>query len=138
MRDTWYAGLGHTARMPDYWELLSPDRGPIGREEYLRRHRSLKDHPVGCLQYRARRSMPRLSADARRIQDYILFAYMQGGMTGMMSSAANVDADIRGGQVGAEFRPAQHWKLGGMLAYASGENRASGDALPQMPPLAAV
>ena len=27
---TWYAGLGHTQRMPDYWELFSPTRGPAG------------------------------------------------------------------------------------------------------------
>ena len=25
-----YAGLGHTQRMPDYWELFSPTRGPAG------------------------------------------------------------------------------------------------------------
>ncbi len=27
---TWYAGLGHSERMPDYWELFSPNHGPAG------------------------------------------------------------------------------------------------------------
>src|SRR5690606_12440503 len=26
----WYAGLGRTERMPDYWELFSADMGPVG------------------------------------------------------------------------------------------------------------
>ncbi|MFE2008992.1 TonB-dependent receptor domain-containing protein, partial [Pseudomonas guariconensis] len=27
---TLYAGLGHVQRFPDYWELYSPGRGPVG------------------------------------------------------------------------------------------------------------
>lgn len=28
---TVYAGVGHTQRFPDYWELFSPTSGPAGR-----------------------------------------------------------------------------------------------------------
>ncbi|KRG41561.1 TonB-dependent receptor [Stenotrophomonas pictorum JCM 9942] len=137
-RGTWYAGLGHTARMPDYWELFSPDRGPMGAVNAFAGIHPEKTTQLDVgLQYRAPTFDAWVSAYAGRIQDYIIFAYMEGGMMGMMSSAANVDADIRGGEAGVEFRPAPHWKLGGTLAYAWGENRASGDALPQMPPLEA-
>src|SRR5690606_15411127 len=27
---SWYAGIGHTERMPDYWELFSANMGPMG------------------------------------------------------------------------------------------------------------
>src|SRR5690606_27763859 len=27
---SWFAGLGRSERMPDYWELFSPDMGPMG------------------------------------------------------------------------------------------------------------
>ena len=69
------------------------------------------------------------------MDDFILFTYSTGGMMGSISSVANVDARIRGGEAGVEYRPAQRWKLGGTLAYAWGENRTQGRPLPQMPPL---
>ena len=28
---TWYVGLGHVQRFPDYWELFSPGMGPPAR-----------------------------------------------------------------------------------------------------------
>ena len=58
-------------------------------------------------------------------------------MMGLTTRAHNVDADIRGGEAGIEYRPADFWKLGGTLAYAWGEVRDTGKALPQMPPLEA-
>lgn len=27
---TWYAGLGHAERFPDYWELFVSNPGPVG------------------------------------------------------------------------------------------------------------
>ncbi|MBX4341450.1 TonB-dependent receptor, partial [Mycobacterium tuberculosis] len=53
------------------------------------------------------------------------------------TQASNVDARIAGAEAGAEFALGQGWKLGGTLAYAWGENRTDGGALPQMPPLEA-
>ncbi len=88
------------------------------------------------LQYRSARLDAWVSAYAGRIDDYILFSYMSGGMMGMMSSVANVDARVRGAEAGVEFRPREGWKLGATLAHAWGEVRHAG-ALPQMPPLEA-
>lgn len=137
-RLTWYAGVGHTERMPDYWELFSPDRGPMGTANAFAGIAPEKTTQLDLgLQYRTSRFDAWVSAYAGRIHDYILFSYGQGGMMGLVSSAANVDADIRGGEAGIELRPADHWKLGGTLATAWGANRDSGQALPQMPPLEA-
>ncbi len=135
---SWYAGIGHTERMPDYWELFSADMGPM---DALNAFDGI--HPekttqfdVG-LQYRTSRLDVWVSAYASQVDDFILFTYMEGGMMGMSSSVANVDARTRGAEAGVELRPSEQWKLGGTLAYAWGENRTTGQALPQMPPLEA-
>jgi len=78
-----------------------------------------------------------VSAYAGRLQDYILFTYFDGGMMGSMTQATNVDARIAGAEAGADIALGAHWKLGGSLAYAWGENRSDGTPLPQMPPLEA-
>ena len=133
---SWYAGIGHTERMPDYWELFSPDRGPAGAPNAFAGIDTEKTTQMDVgLQYRSQRVDAWVSAYAGRIDDYILFSYLPGVTKRPMSSVAGVDAEIRGGELGVEYRPAAHWKLGGTLAYARGEQRGTGAALPQMPPL---
>jgi iron complex outermembrane receptor protein len=134
----WYAGLGHTERMPDYWELFSPDAGPTGADNAFAGIRPEKTTQLDVgAQVRAAGWNAWVSAYVGRIDDYILFSYADGGMMGLSSTATNVDANIRGAEAGVELRPAPRWKLGATLAYAWGENASSGEALPQMPPLEA-
>ena len=132
----WYAGIGHTQRMPDYWELFSPDMGPMGAANAFA---GIKPERTTQLdfggQYRSERMDAWVSAYAGRIDDYILFSYMSGGMMGMMSAASNVDARIHGAEAGLALRPATAWTLGGSIAWAWGENASSGTPLPQMTPL---
>ncbi|MGV8960994.1 MAG: TonB-dependent copper receptor [Stenotrophomonas sp.] len=135
---TGYAGIGHSQRMPDYWELFSPDMGPMGAVNAFAGVRPEKTTQLDLgLQYRSERVDAWVSAYAGRLQDYILFNYHSGGMMGSMSQAGNVDARIAGAEAGVDLRFDEHWKLGGTLAYAWGENRSDGGALPQMPPLEA-
>ncbi|WP_305806156.1 TonB-dependent copper receptor [Stenotrophomonas sp. YIM B06876] len=135
---TGYAGIGRSERMPDYWELFSPDMGPMGAVNAFAGVRPEKTTQLDLgLQYRSEGLDAWVSAYAGRLQDYILFDYHSGGMMGSMTRAANVDARIAGAEAGADLRLAAHWKLGGTLAYAWGENRSDGRALPQMPPLEA-
>lgn len=134
----WYAGLGHTERMPDYWELFSPDAGPAGADNAFAGIRPEKTTQLDVgAQVRAAGWNAWVSAYVGRIEDYILFSYADGGMMGLSSTATNVDANIRGAEAGVELRPDARWKLGATLAYAWGENASSGEALPQMPPLEA-
>ncbi|HSM11405.1 MAG TPA: TonB-dependent copper receptor, partial [Lysobacter sp.] len=110
---SWYAGIGHTERMPDYWELFSPDRGPDGAPNAFAGVDTEKTTQLDIgLQYRSQRVDAWVSAYAGRIDDYILLSY-QPGMKRPMSSVSGVDARIRGGELGIEYRPAAHWKLGG-------------------------
>src|SRR5690606_39292132 len=87
------------------------------------------------LQYRAGAFEAWASVYAGRIDDYIVFDYLSGGMTGSATRARNLDADIAGGELGMDWKPRAGLKLGGALAYAWG--RTGEGALPQMPPLEA-
>lgn len=132
----WYAGLGHAERMPDYWELFSPNKGPTGAPNAFAgiQPERTTQLDIGA-QFHRERLDAWVSAYAGRISDYILFAYMPGGMMGAMSSATNVDARIHGTEAGLEFRPSMAWTLGANLAWAWGSNTTAGTPLPQMTPL---
>lgn len=133
---SWYAGVGHTERMPDYWELFSPDAGPAASVNAFSAVEPEKTTQIDIgAQYSVEQIELWVSAYAGRIEDYILFSYMDGGMMGMDSSVAGVSADIRGGEAGVEYRPFDHWNMSASLAYARGKNRDAGTAMPQIPPL---
>lgn len=130
-----YAGLGHSARMPDYWELISPDSGPDGSINAFSAIQPERTTQLDLgAQYRGRTLDAWVSAYAGKVDDFILFTYTRG-MMGNTTQATNVDARIAGGEAGMEWRPADGWKLGSTVAYAWGQNRTDGRALPQMPPL---
>ncbi len=132
-----YAGLGHTQRMPDYWELFSPKMGPAGSVNAFAGVQPERTTQLDVgMQYRGAKINAWASLYIGRMQDYIAFDYYAGGM-GATTRARNLDADIHGGEAGIEWRPAEAWKLGGVIAYAWGEARDSGQPLPQMPPLEA-
>ncbi|MGO1541753.1 MAG: TonB-dependent copper receptor [Luteimonas sp.] len=128
---SWYAGLGHTARMPDYWELFSPDHGPAGAVNAFAGVDPERTTQLDLgLSYGGEAIDAWISVYAGRMRDYILFDYGDHGAT----TARNADADIRGGEAGVEWRPADHWRLGGSVAYAWGELADGGQPLPQMTP----
>jgi len=133
---SWFAGVGRAERMPDYWELFSADMGPTGSVNAFSAldPEQTTQFDVG-VQYRTPRVDAWISAYAGRIDDFILFTYSTGEMMGLLSSVDQVDANVRGGEAGVEFRLLSQWKLGATLAYAWAENRDTGLALPQIPPL---
>ena len=132
-----YAGLGHTQRMPDYWELFSPTRGPAGAPNAFAGVQPERTTQLDIgLQFNGAKVDAWASLYVGRVQDFILFDYA-AGMMGSTTRAHNVDARIRGGEAGIDWRPAQGWKLSGAASYAWGEVRDTGTALPQMPPLEA-
>ena len=131
----WYAGLGRTERMPDYWELFSADMGPVGALNAFDGLATEKTTQLDVgLQYRGERASAWVAAYAGRVDDFIQFRYLEG-MSGRTTRVTNIDAATRGLEVGVELKPADHWTLGGSVAYARGEDRDSGRPLPQMPPL---
>lgn len=137
---TVYIGLGHAERFPDYWELFSPTKGPDGSVNAFRGVKPEKTTQLDFgAQYKTDTMDAWLSGYAGYVDDFILFDYAQGGMGGMggAAQASNVNARIAGGELGLSYQVAPRWKLGATLAYAWGQNRSDGRALPQMPPLEA-
>lgn len=131
-----FAGVGQVRRMPDYWELFSPNMGPMGSPNAFDGLRPERTTQLDAgLNYRSQRLDAWINAYAGRIDDYILFTYGSGGMMGASTRADNVDAAIRGAEAGVEYRALDALKLGATLARAWGENRDAGTPLPQMPPL---
>lgn len=136
MPATFYAGLGHVQRFPDYWELFSPDSGPDGSVNAFQGIRPEKTTQLDIgMQYKTESFEAWISGYAGYVQDFILFNYTSGGMMGSSSSARNVDATIMGGELGASYKLNPQWQVGSTLAYAWGRNKSGGGALPQIPPL---
>lgn len=136
---TWYAGLGHAERFPDYWELFSASVGPVGSEQAFAAVRPEKTNQLDLgIQYRQGPLQLWANAYLGEVEDYLLFYYVPGMMPGMTRSIVdNIDASIAGAEIGGAWRFAPHWKGDASLAWAWGENRSDGRALPQMPPLEA-
>ncbi|WP_300648125.1 TonB-dependent copper receptor [Paenalcaligenes sp.] len=135
---TLYAGVGHVQRMPDYWELISPNMGPAGSVNAFEAIQPEKTTQLDIgLNYQKENLSAWASAYVGQINDYILFDYLSGGMMGMRSQARNIQARIMGAEMGADYVLSPNWKVGANAAYAWGKNRSDGRALPQMPPLEA-
>lgn len=132
---TWYAGIGHTERFPDYWELFSPTRGPANSANAFAGIEPEKttQFDVGA-HYRNDAIDAWISAYAGYVEDFILFNYGTGTQSNV-SQASNVNAQIMGGELGGTWRAGAGWKLGMSAAYAWGRNANSGEPLPQIPPL---
>ncbi|AIO68538.1 TonB-dependent copper receptor [Burkholderia oklahomensis] len=134
---TWYAGIGHAERFPDYWELFSAKRGPSGSVNAFSATEPEKTTQLDIgAQYKSDKLDAWVSAYAGYVQDFILLDYVTGPM-GQTTQATNVNAQIMGGELGASWRPLAPWRFDASLAYAWGRNVQSGAPLPQMPPLEA-
>ncbi|PRH14094.1 TonB-dependent copper receptor [Burkholderia multivorans] len=134
---TWYAGIGHAERYPDYWELFSAKRGPAGSVNAFSAVQPEKTTQLDIgAQYKSDRLDAWVSAYAGYVQDFILFDYASGTM-GPTTRASNVNAQIMGGEAGVGWRPIAPLRIETSVEYAWGRNATSGDPLPQMPPLEA-
>jgi iron complex outermembrane receptor protein len=120
-------------RFPDYWELFSASQGPAGS---VNAFSGLKPEKTTQLDVGARYKTQQLelwaSGYVGYVDDFILFDYASGS-----SADRNVNAAIRGAELGASYLIAPPWRIGGTLAYVWGENRSDGRPLPQIPPLEA-
>jgi iron complex outermembrane receptor protein len=130
---TWYAGLGHVERFPDYWELFSAKQGPAGSANAFEGLKPEKTTQIDIgARYKTRQLELWASGYVGYIDDFILFDYASGN-----AADRNIRAAIGGAELGVSYRVTPHWRLGGTLAYAWGKNRSDGRPLPQMPPLEA-
>jgi iron complex outermembrane receptor protein len=132
---TAYAGLGHVARFPDYWELVGNGReSTTSPTAFGTRPERTTQLDLGFVQHTARAQWS-VSAYAARVSNYVLVE--TGYMKGMRSASVvrNVDARTLGAEADARYALATSWNVTGTLAYARGTNRTDDLPLAQMPPL---
>ncbi|BCB25161.1 copper transporter porin [Sulfurimicrobium lacus] len=139
MPTTLYAGLGHTERFPDYWELISANK------ESLTTHSAFDTKPEKTNQLDAGmvfnngKLTASLSGFYSKIDDYIMVqsgvvkTYAAGNRT--ISVVRNVDATTWGGEAGLSYALTGTWKADATLAYVHGDNDTDGTPLAQLPPL---
>lgn len=140
---TVYAGLGHSERFPDYWELIG------GTKESANSLSAFDTKPEKTTQldtgviYKSGRSNAGLSAFYNKVDDYILVqsnyvkpAFMGPG-TRTATIVRNVDATTWGAEANLGYALTDTWRLDGTLAYVRGNNDTDDRPLAQLPPLEA-
>ncbi|CAM5785695.1 TonB-dependent copper receptor [Castellaniella caeni] len=124
---TWYAGLGHAERFPDYWERMKGS--PAGGNSAFLSTRPEKTTQLDA-GTRWRHDTVSLSASAfyGQIDDYILINWDRG-------ITRNVDATVMGGELEGTWQFTPAWQAVSSLAYVYGRNRSDHKPLAQQPPL---
>lgn len=122
-----YVGVGHTQRMPDYWELFSPENGVHAGPNAFALVKPEKTTQLDAGIYWQEENIKAwLSAYLGRIDSFILF-------TG--NEVDNVAAEVMGAEVGSTWQMHPNVRVDGVAAYARGRNKDERKALPQIPPL---
>ncbi|MCO8043141.1 TonB-dependent copper receptor [Acinetobacter bohemicus] len=134
-----YIGLGYVERMPDYWELFSPQSGNgnpntfnnIDTEKTLQLDTGYQ-HQHGALS-------SWVSAYAGIINDYVLTTYLPstGHMKMLQAHTRNVDATIVGAEAGVGYQFTDAIQADVSTMYAWGKNTTDNTPLPQISPLEA-
>lgn len=134
-----FAGIGHTGRFPDYWELFNKESADSLSAFNARSERTTQ-LDVGASFTRGNLNAS-LSLFANRAQDYLLIesGYMKPHMgdTRGATITRNIDSSSIGAEFSASYRWAQGWRLDAGLAGVRGSNRSDDLPLAQQPPLEA-
>ncbi|KJH55985.1 TonB-dependent copper receptor [Acinetobacter calcoaceticus] len=142
-----YIGLGYVERMPDYWELFSPEHGNAGSTNTfngVNPEKTLQLDMGFQQQHGALNTWA--SAYAGLVDDYILMNYHDHshlhtnehgghGSHGITPGAKNVDATIAGAEAGIGYQFTDHIQADLSAMYAWGKNTTDDKPLPQISPL---
>ncbi len=132
MPATTHIGFGYVERFPDYWEM-KPSNGSLSGD--VNAFAGVEPEKTAQVDLGAHFQYDNLSwwttGYVGMVTDYIIFDYGNGTRIG------NVDGYIAGAEAGARYQFDGPWSVNGAMAYAWGENRDTGKALPQIAPLEA-
>lgn len=146
---TFYAGVGHAERFPDYWELINKETATTLSSFDTARPEKTTQLDIG-MTYKQGDVSGSLSGFYNKITDFNLIEAgcktdMANALVGLASSCAmnnhaismtrNINATTWGGEASAAWQLATQWKLDGSLAYVRGSNDTDGTALAQISPL---
>lgn len=135
---TWFAGVGHAERFPDYWELFSKESAASVSAFQTRPERTTQAD-LG-INFRGETLSGSVSLFVNRVDDFIL---IQTGVTkpaGMMGTRSttitrNIDSEACGGEASIAWKFAGGWTLDGAMSAVRGANRTDRLPLAQQPPL---
>jgi iron complex outermembrane receptor protein len=130
---SFYAGLGHSERAPDFWELMKEATTSTSAFKRIDPEKT-SQLDVG-LTWQSGPWQGFVSAFYSKIDDYILIESQYNKSGRNATIARNVDATTWGGEAGVDYRFTPNWKSSASLAYVHGENDTDDRALGQMPPL---
>lgn len=143
---TWYAGVGHNERFPDYWEITKESASSLTAGDSLKAERNTQ-FDTGLI-FRSERFEASVSAFYSEVADYLMIQsnvskpVMAGsGMSGMASStrstsiARNIDARSWGVELDGQYHFTDTWRAEFTLASVRGANDTDGTPLAQLPPL---
>jgi iron complex outermembrane receptor protein len=132
---TWYVGLGHAERFPDYWEYMRTANLP--RSGDARTFTTLDPEKTTQLDVGANWTHGEWSAAVSgfysKVDDYILLRWV----TPVTANVRNVDATVYGLEGDVTWRFAPNWQAYGTLAWVRGTNDTDNKPLAQQPPLEA-
>ena len=128
---TFYAGVGHVERFPDYWERLYQDPVTLKSAFLSTKPEKTTQLDIGGL-WRSDRWSGSLSGFYGRVRDYILIRWNP-----TPTLTRNVDATTIGGEGDLAFRIASNLTADAALAYVHGNNDTDHKPLAQQPPLEA-
>lgn len=129
---TAYAGLGHSERFPDYWEMIAKE-GMTSRSAFdTIRSEKTTQLDTGFI-YRKDSLNVALSAFYNHIDDFILADY--SSPMKMNGAVRNVDATTYGGELSTDYAVSATWKVNASVSHVHGSNDSDDTALAQMPPL---
>jgi iron complex outermembrane receptor protein len=132
---TWYAGVGHVERFPDYWELVSSGKeSVVSLSAFGTRPEKTTQLDLGLIHEGARVKYS-ISAFYGDVSDYILIQsnYPKGMRRATVTR--NVDATTWGGEADLSYALGASTRAFASLAYTRGRNETDDLPLAQMPPL---
>lgn len=127
---TWYAGLGHAERFPDYWERLLRDEDTLNSAFLTIKPEKTTQLDVGA-NWTSGAWSGSLSGYFGKVRDYILLTWIAP------TRVRNVDATVVGLEGDVVWRLDRNWRATGTLAWVRGENDTDDKPLAQQPPLEA-
>jgi len=134
---TLHAGLGHTQRFPDYWELFNKE-GPESLSAFAIPPEETTQADIG-LTRQVGSVMIGLSLFANTISDFVLIEnnVSKPSPAGTRSATVtrSVDARTWGGEGTLSYRFGRAWLAEAALSYVHGTNRTDNRPLAQQPPL---
>lgn len=135
---TAYAGIGHSERFPDYWELFS--RESLYSVSAFDAEAEKTNQFDAGLVYGKGPLKGSISVFYNAIGSFLLAEngiIKPAGMMGTRTTAVtrNIDANSWGAEADAIYALDEHWKINASLASVRGRNVTDGTALAQLAPL---